>query len=149
MHNPTSVLENETHKLPWNFEIQTDHLISARRLTTKKGTGKIVDFAVLVDSRVKLKENKKKDKNFNLDRKLKKKKWNIEVTIIQIVIGDLVTVTEWVMKGLEYLKIRGWVETIQTIALLRSARMVSRVLETWGDLLSLKLQWKMWKTIKE
>ena len=94
MHNPTSVLENETHKLPWNFEIQTDHLISARRLTTKKGTGKIVDFAVLVDSRVKLKENKKKDKNFNLDRKLKKKMWNIEVTIIQIVIGDLVTVTE-------------------------------------------------------
>ena len=31
MHNPTSVLENDTHKLIWDFDIQTDHLISARR----------------------------------------------------------------------------------------------------------------------
>ena len=31
MHNPASVLENNTHKLPWNFDIYTDHLISARR----------------------------------------------------------------------------------------------------------------------
>ena len=31
MPNPTSVQENETHKLLWDFEIQTDHLISARR----------------------------------------------------------------------------------------------------------------------
>ena len=26
------VLENDTHKLPWDFDIYTDHLISARRL---------------------------------------------------------------------------------------------------------------------
>ena len=26
-----SVLKNETHRLFWDFEIQTDHLISARR----------------------------------------------------------------------------------------------------------------------
>ena len=31
MHNPESVLENETYKLLWDFEIQTDLLISARR----------------------------------------------------------------------------------------------------------------------
>ena len=31
MHNPASVLENGTHKLLWDFDIQTDHLISARR----------------------------------------------------------------------------------------------------------------------
>ena len=30
MHNPKSIL-NETHKLLWDFEIQMDHLISARR----------------------------------------------------------------------------------------------------------------------
>ena len=28
--NLESVLENETHKILWNFEIQTDYLISAR-----------------------------------------------------------------------------------------------------------------------
>ena len=31
MHNPESIIENETHKILWDFEIQTDHLISARR----------------------------------------------------------------------------------------------------------------------
>ena len=31
MHNPESILENETHQLLWEFEIQTDHLISARQ----------------------------------------------------------------------------------------------------------------------
>ena len=32
MHNPALVLKNDTHKLIWDFNIQTDHLISARRL---------------------------------------------------------------------------------------------------------------------
>ena len=31
MHNPASVLENDTHKLLWDFDIQTDHLILAKR----------------------------------------------------------------------------------------------------------------------
>ena len=31
MRNPESVLENETHKLLWDFEIQTNYQISARR----------------------------------------------------------------------------------------------------------------------
>ena len=30
IHNPESVLENEMHKIPWNFEIKMDRLISAR-----------------------------------------------------------------------------------------------------------------------
>ena len=67
MHNPTSVLENDTHKLLWDFDIQTDHLISASRLDLIKinkrmRTCKIVDFAVPADHRVKLVENEKKDK---------------------------------------------------------------------------------------
>ena len=28
LRNPELVLENETHKLLWDFEIQTDHLIA-------------------------------------------------------------------------------------------------------------------------
>ena len=31
MHNPAAALENDTHKLLCNFDIQTDHQISARR----------------------------------------------------------------------------------------------------------------------
>ena len=31
MHNPAPVLENDSHKLLWDFDIQTDRLIPARR----------------------------------------------------------------------------------------------------------------------
>ena len=31
MHNPESVLEKETYKLLWDFDTQTDHLLSARQ----------------------------------------------------------------------------------------------------------------------
>ena len=64
------------------------------------------------------------------------------VTIIPIVIGAFGTVTKGLLKGLEDLEVGGRVETIQTTALLRTARILRRVLDNKGDLLSLKLQWK-------
>ena len=66
----------------------------------------------------------------------------MKVTTVPIVIGVLGTVTKWLLKGLEDLEVGGRVETIQTTALLRTSRILRRVLETWGDLLSLKIQWK-------
>ena len=76
MHKPAPVLENATYKLLWDFNIQTDHLIPARRpvliITKKKRTCKIVDFAVPADHRIKLKECEKKDKKLDLARELKK-----------------------------------------------------------------------------
>ena len=134
MHNPAPVLENATHKLLWDFNIQTDHLIPAIRpdliiINKKKRTCKIVDFAVPADHRIKLKECEKKDKYLDLVRELKKL-WNIQVTIIPIVIGAFGTVTKGLLKGLEDLEVGGQVETIQTTALLRMARILRRVLET-------------------
>ena len=139
MHNPAPVLENATHKLLWDFNIQTDHLIPARRpdliiikkkkKKKKKRTCKIVDFAVPADHRIKLKECEKKDKYLDLVRELKKL-WNMQVTIIPIVIGAFGTVTKGLLKGLEDLEVGGRVETIQTTALLRTARILRRVLET-------------------
>ena len=142
MHNPAPVLENNSHKLLWDFNILTDHLIPARKPDLiiinkkKKKTRicKIVDFAVLADHRINLKESEKKDKYLDLAREIKKL-WNMKVTIVPIVIGALGTVTKGLLKGLEDLEIGGRVE-------LRTARILRRVLETWGDLLSLKLQWK-------
>ena len=66
----------------------------------------------------------------------------MRVTIVQIVIGALGIITKGLLKGLEDLKVGGRVETIQMTALLRTARIQRRVLETWGNLLSLRLQWK-------
>ena len=36
MHNPESVQENEMHKIHRDFEMQTDHLISARSSDSKQ-----------------------------------------------------------------------------------------------------------------
>ena len=85
-------------------------------------------------------ERMRKEGYFDLARELKKL-WNMKVTIIPIVIRTLGTVTKGLVHGREDLEITGRVWTIQTTALLRSARILRRVLETW-DLLSLKLQWK-------
>ena len=110
-------------------------------INKKKRTCKIVDFAVPADHRIKLKECEKKDKYLDLARELKKL-WNMQVTIIPIVIGSFGTVTKGLLKGLEDLEVGGRMETIQTTALLRTAKILRRVLETWGDLPSLRLQWK-------
>ena len=73
MNKPESESENEMHKILWNFEIQTDHLISARRpdqeLINEKRTCP-VDFAVPADHRVKRKESKKIDQYLDLTREL-------------------------------------------------------------------------------
>ena len=59
-----------------------------------------------------------------------RKNWNMQVTIIPIVIGAFGTVTKGLLKGLEDLEVGGQVETIQIIALLRTTRILRRVLET-------------------
>ena len=58
------------------------------------------------------------------------------MTVIPIVTGTPGIVTEGLIKGLEGLEIRGQVETTQTTALLRSVRILRRILETRADLLS-------------
>ena len=88
-----------------------------------------MDNAVPADHRVKLKESEKKDKYLDLARELKKL-WNMKVTIILIVIGALDTFTKGLVKGLVGLEIRGRVENNQISVLLRSARILRRVLET-------------------
>ena len=64
------------------------------------------------------------------------------MTAIPIVISALGTLPKRWVKELKDLEIRRWVETIRTTAWLRSAKILRRVLETRGDMLSLRLQWK-------
>ena len=80
-----------------------------------------------MDHRINLKESEKKDTYLDLAREIKKL-WNMKVTIVPI--GALGTVTKGLLKGLEDLEIGGRVETIQMTALLRTARILRRALET-------------------
>ena len=54
----------------------------------------------------------------------------MKMTIIPIVIGAFGTVTKGLLKVLKDLEVGGRVEIIQTIALLRTARILRIVLET-------------------
>ena len=89
MPKPESLLEKETHKVLWDFKIQTDPLILARQLDLvkvnqkekekkkkkkkrKKRTYRIANFAVSADHKVKLKESEKKGNYVDLAREQKK-----------------------------------------------------------------------------
>ena len=105
---PESFLDNEMHKLRWDFEIQTDHRISARRpdlvivnnkKKKKERTCRTVDFAILADHWVKLKASEKKDKYLDLAKGMKKL-CIMKVTGIPAGIGVLVTVTKGLINGL-------------------------------------------------
>ena len=65
MHKPESVLENETHKILWDLEVQTDHQIPASRpcemIINKKREPAEYYFAVLWEHWVKMKENEIRD----------------------------------------------------------------------------------------
>ena len=131
------------------LEIKMDHLILSwwpdlsestkkKKKEKKKRTCRRADFAIPVDHRVKLKENKKRGKYLNLAREMKKL-WNMEVTVIPIVIRALVNVTIELVHGLWDLEIRGQVETIQKTPSLRLARILRRVFRIWGDLMAISL----------
>ena len=116
----------------------TDHRISDRwadlmiisKKKKKKKKRENVQNCVPADNRIKLKESEKKYMYLELTRELKKL-WNMKVTIIPIVIGAFDTVNKGLLKGLADSEVGGRVETIQTTALLRTARIL-RFLETWG-----------------
>ena len=77
----------------WDFSIQTDHVIEARRpdlvVVDKKGRiYKTIDFAVPGDSRIEEKEKDKIEKYQDLRRELQKT-WNVKVKIIPLVVGSL------------------------------------------------------------
>ena len=90
----------------------------------------------------KMKEREKRDKYQDFAKE-QRKIWNMKVTVIPLVVGALDTVTKGLVQGLEDLEIRGWVKTIHTTILLRSARILRRVPQTWGNLLSHKSREKL------
>ena len=81
---------------------------------------------------MKIREKEKRDKFLDLARKLNGKiGWNMKVTVIPVISGALGNVPKVLVSGREEFETGGRSETIQTTVLLRSARILRRVL---GDL---------------
>ena len=75
-------------------------------------------------------QRKRREKYKDLARELRKL-LKLKLTVLLIVISKLGKIPKDLVKGLENLKIRGKVETIQATTLLWPARILRKVLETW------------------
>ena len=110
------------YKILWDLQIQTDHLIPARIpdleiiFLKKIRTCHLVDFAVPGNHTVKIKEIKKRDNYIDLTRELRKL-WNIRGKVILIVAVTLRTILKGLDNGLEELKTRRRIETIEKATL--------------------------------
>ena len=74
-------------------------------------------------------------KNSQNDNSYMRNLSNMRVIVISFVIGALRMASKRLERGLKVLEIGGRMETMET-TILRSTRILWRVLVTWGDLLS-------------
>ena len=118
---PEAVIENENFKLLWDFTIQCDRVIEARRpdivLVDKRSKEvRIIDIAVPGDSRVKEKELEKIEK-YQMLREEIRCIWQVnKVTVKPVVVGALGVISEIAM------------EIIQKAALLGTVMLLRKVL---------------------
>ena len=91
-----------------------------------------MDFTVLVDHGIKIKENEKRAKYLDPARELKNEP-NLNVTVTPIVVCALGTVLQVLEKGPDKLELRR-IDTIQTIVLQRLARILRNILKIGGNL---------------
>ena len=137
MHNPAPVQENDTHI---NSNGTYKWITRPYDNQQKKRTCKIVDFAVPADHWIKLKEVKRKISTWTLLGNWKKYgtwRWQWYQSWLVLLVHH-----QRIIKGTGGLGGRRTNGDHANYKLLRTVRIQRRVLETWGDLLSLKLQWK-------
>ena len=132
-HVAEKVTENNKAKVLWDFTIQTDHVIEARRpdivvLDKELDHVWVIDIAVPGDGRVEEKEKEKREKYQDLAREIRKL-WKTSVNVIPVVVGALGAVAH-LEEELAKLDIgRKEVDRAQFSALLGSARILRRVLD--------------------
>ena len=119
MHKVKSTLENETHKILWDFEIQMDKKIQARRsvialVRKKKIISNLVCFTISAISRVKIKEIKRRE-NTSIQRTEEAVDHEGDVCHCHLHVQLWLVTLE---NRLGELEIRGRIEAIKTTALL-------------------------------
>ena len=128
-----SVVENELFKVLWDFTIQTDIEIHARRpdiVIVDKNSNEtiILDIAIPVDVNIRNKEQEKIVKYQDLAREIRKI-WNVSTKVIPIVIGALGTVTDRLEQYLKDMGVTTRIELIQKSTLLGTARIIRQALD--------------------
>ncbi|CAH3194267.1 unnamed protein product, partial [Porites evermanni] len=133
---PDGIEENErcTCKVLWDMTTQCDHIIEARRpvivVVVEKESNKaiIVDIASPWDHRVYEKESEKVEKYQDLKREIRKSMGRVEV--VPVVVGALGAVSKRLDTWLDKLGITINTGFLQKTALLGTARILRKVLES-------------------
>ena len=125
-------MENDDIKLLWDFNIQCDNMIEARRpeivvLHKKEKKCLIVDVAVPGDCRINEKE--KIDKYQDLRREVSRLWQQKKVHVVMIVIGALGSISKNFIGFFHQLEINTNMGELQKAALLATARILKKVLE--------------------
>ena len=132
-HRPQNVTENTKVKILWDFSIQTDHVISARRpdivfVNKEIDHTWIIDIAIPGDGRVIEKQREKVEKYQDLARELKRL-WKTSVKVLPAVIGALGTLGSFV-EDMGMLNIgKREIYKMQKTALLGSGQILRKVLD--------------------
>ena len=110
--------------MPWN---QTKPIVGKRPnielINKQERYWYLVDLTIPADRRIRMKESKIINRYLDFSKELKMLRIMI-MTIKQIIAGALQIVPKRLESRLKELEIRGWIETTQTTALLRSARII-------------------------
>ena len=127
-------MENAEIKLLWDINIQSGNLIDARRhdlivIDKKEQKGIIIDIAVPADVRVEEKEKEKVEKYQDLKKEIKRL-WKLgNVEIVPVVVGALGSVSAEFERWMGKLGITCNVGVIQKSVLLRTTRILRKLLE--------------------
>ena len=134
-HRPNGFIESEEVTILWDFHIKCDSRNECRRsdivvLLKKEKELNIIDIGVPGDSRIGEKEKEKMEKYDDLKRKIKTL-WAIKKTeVILIVVGALGAVSRKLDNWIEKLDVHMIAEHLQKTALLGTARILRRSLES-------------------
>ena len=134
-HKPESVIETEHHKILWDFPIQTDHRLEHNKpdivvVDKVERSCLVIDIACPFDTSIDQKEQEKIEKYQDLKREIKRL-WNLrKVKVVPIVVGALGTVGRNLRTWIKELNIQCNVYLLQKAALLGTARILRKVLDT-------------------
>ena len=134
-HVPEKVLENQETKILWDFPIQTDHRLDHNKpdlivFHKKERECWIIDVACPFDTRIKKKENEKRENYHDLKMEIKKL-WKCKnVSVTPIVIGALGTIGTNFEKCLKKIRMEEYKDVMQKACILGTARILRKVLDT-------------------
>ena len=130
---PEGVVESENFKILWDFTIQCDRKIEARRpdivfIDKKEREVDVIDVAIPGDDRVKEKELEKVEKYQLLKNEIAKVWCMRKVIVVPVVIGALGAVSVNFKEHMKRIGVNVKLEVIQKTALLGTAKILRKVL---------------------